>query len=94
MPDTVSFLDTTFKDLRCQNPVCQAQATHEKRITLKNLLFTGWECHYCKLVHEGAFPDYASVPELLDPEDESVPKAPAKKKTAKKTAAKKENPDA
>ncbi len=70
MPETVSFLDTTFKDLRCQNPVCQAQATHKKRITLRALLFDGWECHYCKLVHTGALAIPSLIP-VLPQVDES-----------------------
>ncbi len=100
MPETVSFLDTTFKGLRCQNPACQAEAMQYKRITLRALLFTGWECHYCKLVHTGALVTADAletvreigeglISRLEALEAEYKDRISAKKKTAKKTPAKK-----
>lgn len=50
----VSFLKSQTVNVRCQNRACLALPSAENPITIKMLLWTGWVCQTCDLVHMGA----------------------------------------
>lgn len=50
----VSFLNSQTVNVRCQNRACLALPSVENPITIEMLLWTGWTCQTCGMVHTGA----------------------------------------